>query len=118
MREDWALRAASSTLTAGFVSALTLAGFGFAAFFSVFVRVAAAGFARVSVLTGVASVLTVTLVGLLALRVVAAGRARFSILGVFFLAINLAMVVGRAASLGADLNVTILESLTGSIASD
>ena len=41
MREDWALRAASSTLTAGFVSALTLAGFGFAAFASVFVRVAA-----------------------------------------------------------------------------
>ena len=74
----------SSTLTAGFVSALTLAGFGFAAFVSVFVRVAAGLLARVSVLTGVASALTVTLVGLLALRVVAAGRARFSILGVFF----------------------------------
>ena len=84
MREDWALRAASSTLTAGFVSALTLAGFGFAAFVSVFVRVAAGLLARVSVLTGVLSALTVTLVGLLALRVVAAGRARFSVLGVFF----------------------------------
>ena len=69
----------SSTLTAGF---------GFAAFVSVFVRVGTAGWlARVSVLTGVVSALTVTLVGLLALRVVAAGRARVSVLGVFFLPI-------------------------------
>ena len=82
------MRAASSTLTAGFVSALTLAGFGFAAFVSVFVRVAAGLLARVSVLTGVASALTVTLVGLLALRVVAAGRARFSVLGVFFFSLE------------------------------
>ena len=89
----------SSTLTAGF---------GFAAFVSVFVRVAAGLLARVSVLTGVASVLTVTLVGLLALRVVAAGRARFSVLGVL-------AIVGilRAARLGADLNVTIFERLNG-----
>ena len=79
-------------------------------------RRAAGLLARVSLLTGVASVLTVTLVGLLALRVVAAGRARFSALGVFFLAIffkNLAMVVGRAASLGADRNVRIFEGLNG-----
>ena len=62
----------------------TLTGGGFVSVF-VFVRVAAAGLlARVSVLTGVVSALTVTLVGLLALRVVAAGRARFSALGVFF----------------------------------
>ena len=73
------------TRVACWSSTLTLAGFGFAAFVSVFVRVAAAGLlARVSVLTGVVSALTVTLVGLLALRVVAAGRARFSVLRVFF----------------------------------
>ncbi len=86
-----------------------MAGFGFAAFVSVFVRVGTAGWlARVSVLTGVLSALTVTLVGLLALRVVAAGRARFSVLGVL-------AIVGilRAASLEADLTFTILESLTG-----
>ncbi len=38
----------SSTLTAGFVSALALAGFGFAAFVSVFVRVARPACSRAS----------------------------------------------------------------------